>query len=320
MTHELSTETVVTGRKHGSGPFRTPKAPAGTRPYGEHIIAGYVMSAPNIVLYAIFVLVPALVGVGLCFYEWDFFSEPEFVGAANIVRAFSDPRALRALAITFEFLALGVIPTVLLGFSLAVLVNKKVPGVGAIRVLYFVPIVVSSAVASVLWSWLYQPQSGVFNHILSWFGIDGPAWLVNTTWAVPALSLMLIWMNLPLVIILYLAALQRIPSEIIEASLLDGANSWTRLWRIVWPNVSAMTILVFALEVLHFLNAPLEASLIMTRGGPIQSSTSLSLYIYQMAFEQGDVGYAATLAVMQFILIILLGGGLRLVYKIRTAR
>lgn len=286
----------------------------------ERVVAGYVMAGPNIVLYTIFVLIPALTGVVLCFFEWDFFSPPVFVGFQNFAKAFTDPNAWDALRITFEFLVFGVIPTVLIGFSLAVLVNTKMKGVAVVRVLYFVPIVVSSAVAAVLWSWLYQPQTGLFNYVLSWFGIDGPAWLVSTTWALPALTLMLIWMSLPLVIILYLAALQRIPTEIIEASLLDGAGAWTRLWRVIWPNVSAMTILVFALEVLHFLGAPLEVSLIMTQGGPIDATTSLSLYIYHMAFERGQVGYAATLAIIQFLLILLLGGGLRLIYRMRASR
>lgn len=313
MTQEMIIETVPAA----PGP---PKARGGNRTRSERVIAGYTMSAPNIVMYATFVLIPAIVGIVLCFYEWDFFSDPVFVGFDNFARALTDPRAWQSLLITFEFLILGVVPTVLLGFALAVLVNTRIRGVGVIRVLYFVPIVVSSAVASVLWSWLYQPQNGLFNYILSLFGIQGPAWLVSTTWALPALTLMLIWMSLPLVIILYLAALQRIPTEIIEASLIDGANGWTRLWRIIWPNVSAMTILVFALEVLHFLGAPLEVSLIMTQGGPINSTTSLSLYIYRMAFERGEVGYAATLAVIQFLIILLLGGGLRLLYKMRASR
>jgi multiple sugar transport system permease protein len=286
----------------------------------ERVIAGYAMIAPNAVLYTLFVLIPALVGVVLCFFSWDFFGPPEFVGFANFTKAFTDPQAWHAIGITFLFLIFGVLPTVFLGFAIAVLVNSNIKGVGVVRVLYFAPIVVSSAVASVLWSWLYQPQSGVFNFVLSWFGIDGPAWLVSTTWALPALTVMLIWMSMPLVIILYLAALQRIPTEIIEASMIDGANAWTRLWKIMWPNVSAMTILVVALQVIHFLGAPLEVSLIMTQGGPVDSTTSLSLYIYKMAFERGQVGYGATLAVIQFLLILLLGGGLRLIYKMRASR
>lgn len=314
MTQELIIESVTPRVP------RQPRSRSSFRGARERIIAGYLFTLPNIVMYTIFVLIPALVGVGLCFFEWDFFSDPVFVGFDNFARAFTDVRALESLWITFQFLILGVIPTVFIGFALAVLVNARIRGVAIIRSLYFVPIVVSSAVASVLWSWLYQPQAGLFNFLLSLVGIQGPAWLVNTTTALPALTLMLIWMSLPLVIILYLAALQRIPNEIIEASYIDGANGWTRLWRIIWPNVSAMTILVFALEVLHFLGAPLEVSLIMTQGGPINSTTSLSLYIYRMAFERGEVGYAATLAVIQFLLILLLGGGLRLIYKIRASR
>lgn len=297
--------------------------PTGPRKLSRHgrgdNLAAAAMITPNALLYLVFTIVPALAGIALSFYQWDFIDTPAFVGLENYRTLLHDTAVWAALLNTGKFLLLGVIPTVLIGFMMASLVNIRMRGIAVIRVLYFVPIVMSSAVASVLWSWLYQPQAGLFNYMLGWVGIDGPAWLVSTTWALPALTLMLIWMSLPLVIILYLAALQRIPSEIIEAAWMDGAGPWKRLWLVIWPNVSSMTILVLALELLHFLAGPFEVALIMTQGGPIDSTTSLSLYIYHLAFERGEVGEASALSILQFLLIVMLAGGLRRVYKYRTA-
>lgn len=306
------------------GPRPRPEAPrrgpARRRFVSRDGTAAAVMIAPNAVMYTLFVIIPALAGVALSFYEWNLFDDPVFVGLDNYRDVLTDDDAWAAMVNTIEFMVLGVLPTVLVGFVLAVLVNTRMRGVGTVRVLYFVPLVVSTAVASVLWSWLYQPQSGIFNYLLSLVGIDGPAWLANTTWALPALTLMIIWMSLPLVIILYLAALQRIPDEIMEAAKIDGAGVWRRVWQIIWPNVSAMTLLVLALQVLNFLSAPFETALIMTQGGPIDSTTALSLYIYRVAFEQGEIGAGSALSMIQFLLIVLLAGGLRLIHRVRVRR
>lgn len=306
---------ATTGRVGGK-----PSARPGRRRISGDTVAAVTMIAPNAAMYLVFVIVPALAGVALSFFQWDLLDTPVWVGLDNYNTVFHDSAAWEATLNTGKFLALGVIPTVLVGFLFANLINSRMRAVGVVRVLYFVPLVVSTSVASVLWSWLYQPQSGLFNYVLKKFGINGPAWLADTRSALPALTLMLIWMSLPLVIILYLAALQRVPDDIHEAARMDGAGLWTRLWRISWPNVGNMTLLVAALEVLHFLAAPFEVALIMTQGGPINSTTTLSLYIYHVAFEQGNVGVGSALSLVQFLLVLVFAGGLRLVYRVRVGR
>lgn len=284
------------------------------------LMAATCFVTPNVVLYTLFIIVPTVAGIVLGFFEWDMFDPPRFVGLDNYGRLFGDGEMLDSLANTLVYLALGVVPTVLIGFVLAVLVNSRMRGVGVIRVAYFMPVVVSAAVSAVLWSWLYQPTTGIINRLIGLAGGEGPAWLTDTTWALPALTIMLIWLSLPIVIILYLAALQRVPDSIYEAAKIDGAGPWARLWQITWPNVSAATLLVLALEFVNFMGAPLEVSLIMTDGGPLGSTQALSLYIYKMAFEQADVGYAAALSMVQFVMILVVGGLLRSIHRLITLR
>lgn len=226
--------------------------------------AAVLFVGPNLVAYTLFVLVPVITGVVLGFYQWNLFDTPTFVGLENYTRIAEDPLAVTALWNTVLFLVFGVFPTIIIGFLFASLINVDRTGVGTIRVLYFVPLVVSAPVSAVLWTWLYRSEGGIVNSVLGLVGIEGPSWMISTTWALPAMTVMLVWMSLPLVVILYLAALQRVPAMLYEAAQLDGAGVWVRLWRITWPQVGTMTLLVFALQVVNFLSAPLEVSLIMT--------------------------------------------------------
>ncbi|WP_433892686.1 carbohydrate ABC transporter permease [Streptomyces sp. CA-111067] len=283
------------------------------------LVAATIFLTPSMVGFTLFVILPALGAFGLSFFDWDLFGTPRWVGLANFTRLFQDQQMWDSLRVTLEFVALGVIPTIVIGFVLAVLINSKMRGMGALRILYFAPMVASSAVAAVLWSYMYDERSGVINRMLGWFGIDGPAWLSDTTWALPALTVMMIWLALPLVMILYLAGLQRIPDDIYAAASLDGAGRWRQLWSITWPNVVPTTILVATLQVINFVSGSFEISLIMTNGGPLGHTQSLALYAYQTAFHQTDMGYASALSLFQLLLIALVVAVIKLFTWIRRS-
>lgn len=292
------------GRTDARPPQRRAKSGRGRS--GQHLrdtLTASAFLAPSLAAFTLFVIVPALAATGLSFFSWDLFTSPEWVGLDNFERLVADPRMWNSLLVTVQFVLLGVVPTILVGFVLAVLINQRMRGMGAIRVLYFVPMVASSAVAAVLWAYMYDPRSGVANEVLGWFGVEGPAWLSDTTWALPALVLMLIWLALPLVMILYLAGLQRIPDDIYAAAALDGAGRWRQLWSITWPNVVPTTVLVTVLQVINFVSGSFETSLIMTGGGPLQQTETLALYAYKTAFTDTEMGYASALAFFQLVLI-----------------
>jgi ABC-type sugar transport system permease subunit len=279
-----------------------------------------IFVTPNLIMYSLFILIPSAAGIILSFCEWDILGPIKWVGLDNYKRLLDDELLLPAFGRTFKFLALGVLPTVFGGFLVAVLLNWKVKGIGVFRAMFFLPLTISSAVAGIAWSSIFNPEAGWINRILEIFGITGPEWLSSFTWALPSITIIVIWLSLPLVIILYLAGLQRISPEIMEAAALDGANVWQRLWQVIFPCVSATTILVVAIEILAFLSAPFEISLLMVQGGPIDSTTSLAYYAYKVAFEQFEVGYSAALVMLQFFVLLSIVVPIALVRKYRKAK
>ena len=279
-----------------------------------------VFVTPNMVMYSLFILIPSAAGVILSFCEWDILGPIDWVGLDNYRRLLDDELLLPAFGRTFKFVALGVLPTVFGGFLVAVLLNWKVRGIGAFRAMFFLPLTISSAVAGIAWSSIFNPEAGWINRILEIVGIEGPEWLSSFTWALPSITIIVIWLSLPLVIILYLAGLQRISPEILEAAALDGANVWQRLWQVIFPCVSATTTLVVAIEILAFLSSPFEISLLMVQGGPLDSTTSLAYYAYKVAFEQFEVGYSSALVMLQFFVLMSIVVPIALVRKYRRAK
>jgi ABC-type sugar transport system permease subunit len=279
-----------------------------------------VFVTPNLVMYSLFILIPSAAGVILSFCEWNILGPIKWVGFENYRRLLDDELLLPAFGRTFKFLLLGVLPTVFGGFLVAVLLNWKVKGIGVFRAIFFLPLTISSAVAGIAWSSIFSPDAGWINRILEIVGITGPEWLSSFTWALPSITIIVIWLSLPLVIILYLAGLQRISPEIMEAAALDGANAWQRLWQVIFPCVSATTVLVVAIEILAFLSAPFEISLLMVQGGPLDSTTSLAYYAYKVAFEQFEVGYSAALVMLQFFVLMSVVVPIALVRKYRKAK
>jgi multiple sugar transport system permease protein len=280
----------------------------------------FIFVTPNLVMYSLFILIPSAAGVLLSFCEWNILGPISWVGLDNYKRLFDDELLIPAFVRTFKFVALGVLPTVFGGFLVAVLLNWKVKGIGVFRAMFFLPLTISSAVAGIAWSSIFNPEAGWINRILAMVGITGPEWLSSFTWALPSVTIIVIWLSLPLVIILYLAGLQRISPEIMEAAALDGANVWQRLWQIIFPCVSATTTLVVAIEILAFLSAPFEISLLMVQGGPLDSTTSLAYYAYKVAFEQFEIGYSAALVMLQFFVLMSIVVPIALVRKYRKAK
>lgn len=304
--------TLTQGQTRGEG-ARLPSPASGSsksrkRPsqrYTRHdTIAAWSLLAPALILFTIFIIVPTIAALALSFFEWHFFDTPAWVGLDNFTRLIEDPDVWKSLGVTFQFVLLGVVPTILIGFMVAVLVNVNMPGVGVLRVLYFVPVVVSVAVSGVIWAYLYNPRAGPVAAALRAFGITMPDILHDQLLATPALVLMMIWGGLPIVVILYLAGLQRISPDIYAAAALDGAGPWRTLWSITWPNVASTTLIVGVLQIIGFVAGSLDLALIMTGGGPLGATRALGLYAYQQAFAYQDVGYATAISVLQLVVIV----------------
>lgn len=297
-------------------PTDLPRRSSNGRARRGDTLAATAFVTPALVAFVAFVIVPAIGGLVLAFFSWDLFGIPKFVGLKNIVRLFSDDDMWHALGVTALFVITGVIPTILIGFLLAVVINAKLPGVPALRVAYFTPMIASAAVAALIWVNLYSERFGLVNQFLSLFGIRGPNWLSDPTWARPALVIMMIWGALPLVMILYLGGLQRIPEDIYSAAAIDGAGRWTTLWQMTWPNVWGTTLLIAVLQAVGFISGSFEIALIMTDGGPLGTTQSLALYSYKVAFTERDIGYASALSLWQLVILGAIVGASRAVTRL----
>ncbi|MGH3217635.1 MAG: carbohydrate ABC transporter permease [Streptosporangiaceae bacterium] len=277
-----------------------------------------LLLAPNLLLYVVFIIIPIVLAFLLSFTSWNLVGPPQFVGFANYVQVWHDPMVPQAMETTFVFLLFGTVPTVVLGLALAVLLNANFRFIGLIRTLYFVPAVVSFAASAVLWQWIYRPGQGIVDYLLQQVGVAGPAWLSDSHTALPALDIVGIWMALPVAILLYLAALQRIPASVIEAAMLDGAGPLARLRHVIWPGVRNITIIVVIVSTLAFTNGSFDLVKILTQGGPINATTTLIYYIYYVAFDNIQIGYAAALSALQVAMFAVLLGLLAVARKVTT--
>jgi multiple sugar transport system permease protein len=303
------------------GPAAAPPAAAASRKRARRWAnrdrpRALLLLAPNLFVYAIFIIIPIGLAIILSFTSWNLVGAPQFVGLANYAQLLRDPMVPQAMETTFIFLVLGTVPTVVLGLAIAVLLNVRMRFIGLIRTLYFVPAVVSFAASAVLWQWIYRPGQGILDYLLQQVGITGPAWLSNGHTALPALDIVGIWMELPVAILLYLAALQRIPESVIEAAMLDGAGPLRRLRHIIWPGVRNITVVVVIVSTLAFTNGSFDLVKILTQGGPINATTTLIYYIYYVAFDNLQIGYAAALSALQVAMFGVLLGLLAVARKV----
>jgi multiple sugar transport system permease protein len=274
-----------------------------------------LMIAPNLVMFTIFVVVPVVGGLLLSFTTWNITNGfPKWVGLQNYRTMYHDPLVWQSVKTTLKFIILGVIPTVFIALWLAMLINFRFRFVGAVRSLYLIPAAMSFAASAVVWRYLYLdgPGYGVINYVISLFGVTPPDWLASTTWTIPALDIITIWLSLPIATVLYLAAMQRIPESVLEAATLDGAGPIRRVRYIIWPGVRYMTPLVAIVALLSFTNGSFDLVNILTKGGPLYSSQTLIYYIYVTGFSYGLFGYAAALSVLQVVLI----GGILIAFRL----
>lgn len=280
-----------------------PKRPTRSRLARIDARYGYLFVAPALIGFLVFVAIP-LVGV-LYFSLHDYNSlSGRFapVGFENYADLFQSAVFQTVLRNTLIF-SLGVIPgNIILGMLLALLMNQRLPAIGIFRTAYFVPAVISLVAWTLVWEHLMQTSGGI-NGWLATIGIQGPAWLNDSTWSMVAVITVQILKNVGISAVLLLAALQDIPEEIIEASVLDGAGPGKRFWFIMRPLISPTLLMVAILATINSLKAFAQIFL-LTGGGPGYSTTVLGYYIYERAFVAFQLGYASTAAVVLFIIIL----------------
>ncbi|MFO7546168.1 MAG: sugar ABC transporter permease [Trueperaceae bacterium] len=255
----------------------------------------YLLIAPWLLGFLFFQGGPLLAVVAMSFADWPLPQPPRFVGLENFAALGQDPLFARSLVNT-AYYAAGLVPLGLaIGLALALLLHKPRPGMRLFRTIVFLPAVLSGVAMALLWSWVFNPRFGLVNRLLGLFGIDGPGWLHSETWAMPTLILLGLW-GVGVNMVVYLAALETVPTELYEAAQLDGAGPWRRFRHVSWPLLSPVT---FYLGVVNVVGAfqVFTPTYVLTGGGPNNATLTLPLYLYQNAFAFGRLGYAAALAV-----------------------
>jgi multiple sugar transport system permease protein len=265
---------------------------------------GYLFVAPPLLGFLIFGLAPIVASLVLAFTRWDMFRPPQYAGVANFQRVVNDPITWQSFVNTLVFF-IGVPIGMALSLALALALNRRIRGVNFYRTIYYLPAVSSIVAISLLWQWIYNPESGLLNMYLLKLGIKGPEWLQNAKWVKPALILMGVWGGLGPNMVLFLAGLQGVPQSLYEAAAIDGARPWQQFLNVTWPMLTPTTFFISVMGVIGAMQY-FGQIYIMTQGGPEHASTSYMYYLWQQAFQYYRMGYASAMAWVLGVIIIIL--------------
>jgi multiple sugar transport system permease protein len=262
-----------------------------------------VFLAPSLVALLAFSIGPMVGTFWVSLQEWNLIRPAEYVGFANYRELWHDDEFRKALRNTLYYLV-GYLPLVTAGgLGLAVLLNRRVRGTNLFRAMYFLPVVTSWVVVSLLWRWLLNPTDGVVNWLLGRVGIDGPGWWTDRTWAMPSVILASAWKDLGFVMIILLAGLQAIDGTLYEAARIDGAGAWRQLRSVTLPLLTPSLFFVVVISLINGFQV-FEQVWVMTDGGPAGASTVMVEQIVKNTFQYGRAGYAAAQSVVLFSIIL----------------
>jgi len=270
----------------------------------EKGITAYLMVSPYIFHFLIFIAFPILFSLFLMFHKWNIIGSIEFVGLHNFYRLFHDRLFFRSLLNTLLFLIIHIPLQIIVALFFAELLNQKVKLRGFFRADFFLPVVVSGVVVTMLWEQLYGFDTGLLNRLLVSIGFGKVKWLVSPQMAMPSIAIMATWKNVGLYIVLFLVGLQSVPAHYYEAADLEGATHWQKFWYITLPSINPTIFMVVVLSTIGGFSLFIEPY-IMTGGGPLNSTLSAVLYIYKQGFFYYHMGYAATLGFFFAVLILL---------------
>ncbi|WBU36753.1 carbohydrate ABC transporter permease [Homoserinibacter sp. YIM 151385] len=268
-------------------------------------LGAWLFVLPATVLVLGLSIFPAIWAFILSLQEWDGFTEPEFVGGENYAELVTDEDFFAAVQHTGLYTALFVPMSVLAGLFLAVALNRRIRLIGLYRTAIFVPFVASAAATGILSTYLFSPQYGLVNNVLRSIGLPAQKWLEDPSQAMLVIALMSLWGQAAFTTVLYLAALQDVPTELLEAARLDGANRWQAFWRVVWPQLAPVTIFTTIWQTIGAIQL-FDLVYTTTRGGPLDATKTIVYYLWEQAFRKLEFGYGSAVAYALFGLTLLI--------------
>lgn len=266
-------------------------------------IEGWLFISPVVVGVLAFYLAPILVSLYTSFTNADGLTEAEWVGLFNYERLLTRDDAFRNTIGNTLYYVVGHIPlTIGIALGLALLCNRKMPGITFFRTAYFIPVITNVVAVSLVWGFLFSPQAGPVNWFISIFGAEGPSWLTDVTWAMPAVIIVSVWFGIGYPMVILLAGLQGIPEIYYDAAKIDGASAWGRFRAVTIP---LLTPSLFFLSITQFISSFQVFGIIyvMTSGGPANSTEVYIHNLYKNAFQFSRMGYASAMAWLLFLVI-----------------
>jgi len=271
--------------------------------------AAWLFLAPALAVIGVFFFLPVVASLALSFTDFDLYAiadprNARFVGLHNYVALLHTPVFWTALENTLYFVAVGAPLSVLVSLATALLVNARLVRFRAFfRAAYFAPFVTTLVAVAIVWRYLYQPRYGLLNAVLGTVGLGPIDWLGDPRWAMPAIILLAVWKNFGYSMLIFIAGLQRIPGELYEAAELDGAGAWARFRYVTLPLLAPTFLFVGIITAIGYFQLFAEPY-VMTQGGPLKSTLSMVLYMYEEGFRWWRLGSAAAVAVVLFVIIL----------------
>jgi ABC-type sugar transport system permease subunit len=285
-----------------------PTASAGRGWRWRDDLIGWAFAAPFVILFLVFLAFPIVASFGLSFTSFGLrdLENPigaTFVGLQNYVDLMSDPTFWTSLLNTVYFVVVGVPLTLILGLLIANALNRGVRKFRTLfRVGYYLPVITSIVAIAVVWRFLLNPDVGLVNMLLGVVGIDGPAWLADPALAMPSIIAMAVWRNLGFAMIVFLAGLQAIPVVLYEAASMDGAGRWATFRYVTLPMLRPTILFMTVITTIGYLQL-FEEPFVMTDGGPLDKTLSVTMFMYREGFQFFHQGYASAIAYVLFLIV-----------------
>jgi multiple sugar transport system permease protein len=270
----------------------------------------YLFLAPGFIIFSVFTLFALVFVIYLTFHEWSIIQpEKPFVGLDNYRDLIEDRRFRQSVVNTFYFTGAAVPLGMIIGLGIALLLNLPLRGRGVFRTAYYLPAITPFVVSAIIWKWLYSGDFGLFNYYLLKTNLihEPLAWLSDQNLAMPSVILMSVWAAVGFSMVVYLAGLQAIPEELYEAAKVDGAGPLARLRHITLPGLLPSTVFLLVIQIIFSMQIFTQI-FVMTRGGPVDKTTTMLFYVYTAAFQFYEMGYASTIAFALFLVLLLFTG------------
>jgi multiple sugar transport system permease protein len=266
----------------------------------------YLFLAPSLIVFGVFVFYPIGFALWASFTDWSLINQsPNFLQWANYSRLLADSRFWNAVKNTLYY-TLGVVPVgTVISLCVAIAVNQRIRGIEIFRTIYFLPVITSTAIIAIVWTFLFDPDIGLLAYYLKFLGFTTQGWLRDPNYAMPAVILVSIWKNMGFNMVIFLAGLQSISESLYEAASIDGANSWHSFWYVTLPQLRPTLTFVIVMSMISSFQV-FDQVYVMTRGGPLFRTETVVQYIYHHGFETFQMSYASTVAIALLLVVLIL--------------